>query len=106
MLQNNQKDRLGLSRDLILKAADFAAEAKNPMGYLNSILKRYAENGIRTPEEAERDRLEHRAQYTKMNQSGSSDARDIHGYAQRDYSEEQKAALERMMNDTWGDDNA
>lgn len=28
-----------------------------------------------------------------------SDARDVHGYEQRDYADEQKKALERMMND-------
>ena len=105
-LLSEWEDKLGLSRDLILKAADFAAEAKNPMAYLNTILNRYAEKGIRTPEEAERDRLETSAQYPKAGQNGKSDARDIHGYGQRDYSNEQKAALERMMNDTWGDDNA
>ena len=29
---------------------------------------------------------------------------DIHGYSQRDYSSEQAMAIDRMMNDTWGDD--
>ena len=29
---------------------------------------------------------------------------DIHGYSQRDYSNEQAAAIARMMNDTWGDE--
>ena len=33
-----------------------------------------------------------------------SDAKDVHGYGQRDYSGEQQKALERMMNDTWGDE--
>ena len=32
------------------------------------------------------------------------DARDVHGYAQRDYSSEQAAAIARMMQDGWGDD--
>jgi len=32
------------------------------------------------------------------------DARDVHGYSQRDYSSEQAAAIARMMNDTWGDE--
>ena len=31
-----------------------------------------------------------------------SDARDVHGYEQRDYSGEQQAALRRMMSDEWG----
>lgn len=105
-LLSEWEDQLGFSRDLILKAADYAGEAKNPMGYLNTILRRYAEKGIKSPEEAERDHLEMNTQYRKSGQSGSSDARDIHGYDQRDYSGEQKAALERMMRDTWGDDNA
>lgn len=33
-----------------------------------------------------------------------TDARDVHGYDQRDYSSEQAAAIARMMNDGWGDD--
>lgn len=36
--------------------------------------------------------------------SGKNDARDVHGYNQRDYSGEQKKALERMMADGWGDE--
>ena len=32
-----------------------------------------------------------------------TDARDVHGYEQRDYSSEQSAAIARMMADGWGD---
>ena len=34
-----------------------------------------------------------------------ADARDVHGYEQRDYSSEQSAAIARMMNDGWGDES-
>lgn len=33
-----------------------------------------------------------------------TDARDVHGYEQRDYSGEQKKAMERMMTEEWPDD--
>ena len=36
--------------------------------------------------------------------SQKPDARDVHGYEQRDYSSEQAAAVARMMNDGWGDE--
>ena len=36
----------------------------------------------------------------------AGDARDVHGYGQRDYSDEQAKAIERMMSDDWGEKGA
>ena len=100
------EESLGLSRELILKAADHASEAKNPMNYTDRLLRRYAEKGIHTPEEAEKDRTEFAAQYRDLSKAIPQKSGGNSGYEQRDYSGEQDAALERMMNDTWGNENA
>ena len=100
------EESLGLSRELILKAADYASEAKNPMNYTDRLLRRYAEKGIHTPEEAEKDRTEFAAQYRDLSKAIPQKSGGNSGYEQRDYSGEQDAALERMMNDTWGNENA
>ena len=54
-LVSKWETELGFSRELILSAAPYAAEAKQPMAYLDKILTGYREKGIRTPEEARRD---------------------------------------------------
>ena len=47
---------LGFDRPTILRAAEFAYEAKAPMAYLDKLLTAYAEKGIRTPEAVEQER--------------------------------------------------
>lgn len=101
------EDQMGMSRELILKAADFSAEVRYPMAYMNTLLNRYAEKGIRTAEEAEIDRREYAEQYREAaKKSGKKEQPAAQQYIQRDYSGEQEAALERMMNNTWGEDDA
>ena len=100
------EERLGLSRDLILKAADYASEARNPMNYTDRLLRRYAEKGIRTPDEAEKDHDEYGIQYRDTARGTPQKPGGIQQYEQRDYSGEQDAALERMMSDAWGNENA
>ncbi len=100
------EERLGLSRDLILKAADYASEARNPMNYTDRLLRRYAEKGIRTPDEAEKDHDEYGIQYRDTARGTPQKSGGIQQYEQRDYSGEQDAALERMMSDAWGNENA
>ena len=41
---------------MILFTARYASEAKSPMSYLDRILTNYHDQGIRTPQEAEKDR--------------------------------------------------
>ena len=54
MVSHWEKD-LGFDRPTILKAAEFAYEAKAPMAYLDKLLTGYAEKGIHTPEAAEEE---------------------------------------------------
>ena len=46
----------GFSRELIRGCADWASGAERPMAYLDAVLRGLREKGIRTPEEAERQR--------------------------------------------------
>ena len=100
------EEELGLSRELILKAADYAADTKNPMSYMNALMGRYAEKGIRTPEEAEKDRKEHSAQYKEIAQKATEKKLPAQDYHQRDLSGAQEAAFERMMNMDSEEDDA
>ena len=92
------EDELGMSPEVILKAADYAAEVRRPMAYLDALMTRYAEKGIRTPQEAEQDHREHMAQYKDIAQKTAEKKLPAQDYSQRDYSGEQDAAFERMMN--------
>ena len=47
-LVSRWENELGFSRELILAAAPYAAEAKQPMAYLDKILADYREKGITT----------------------------------------------------------
>ena len=91
------EETLGISREVILKAADFAAEVRRPMAYLDALMTRYAEKGIRTPEEAEQDHREYTAQYKDIARKTAEKNLPAQNYDQRDYSGEQDAAFERMI---------
>ena len=55
-LVSKWEHEFGFSREMILAAAKLAAEAKQPMAYLDRILTDYKDKGITTPEQAERER--------------------------------------------------
>ena len=55
-LVSKWENDFGFGRDIIMTAATYAAEAKQPMAYLDRILSEYRNNGIFTPEQA---RIEH-----------------------------------------------
>ena len=57
----------GFSREMILYTAKLAAEAKLPMAYLDRILTDYKNNGIFTPEQAEREHEKAKAGGKKKN---------------------------------------
>ena len=97
------ENQLGISRELILKAADYASEAKKPMAYMDALLVRYAEKGIHTPEEAERDHQENAQANRKQNASPTSGAQQYH---QRDYAGEQEEAMKRFIRMNGGNGNA
>lgn len=92
------EDELGMSRELIMKAADYAADVQRPMAYMDALMTRYAEKGIRTAEEAEKDRREFSGQYKEIAQKAAEKSVPAQDYHQRDYSGAQEAAFERMMN--------
>ncbi len=91
------EEKLGMSRDVIMKAADYAAEARRPMNYLDNLMNRYAEKGIHTVSEAEQDHRMFSAQYQETAQKPGERKTTAQGYHQRDYSKEQEAAFNRMM---------
>ena len=60
--------QLGFTPEMILKTACYASEAKAPMAYLDKILETYAQQGIHTPEEAEKAQR----RFRESRHSGSS----------------------------------
>ena len=78
-----EKD-LGFSREMILTAAAYAADATIPTTYLDKILTEYKEKGITTPEQAEKERNQYRMTSGK---TAGKPARTVvaQQYEQRDY---------------------
>lgn len=99
------EEELGMSRELIMKAANYAADTRRPMAYLDALMNRYAEKGIRTPEAAEADRAAFASQYREMAQRAGQKL-PAQQYSQRDYSGDQQAAIESMMNWSGEEDDA
>ena len=92
-------EEMGMSRELILFAAGIAAEAeaKQPMSYLGKILAEYNEKGIRTPEQAEREKAEHHAKNTAAaGSSGKPHGVVAQQYSQRDYAGVQDELIEEQ----------
>ena len=94
----------GMSRELILKAAEFAATAKDPMGYLNGILAAYREKGIRTPEEAEKDHQSGKPASGK--EKAVKKTVTAQQYTQRDYSNKEEEVMKRFLEQNGGEDDA
>lgn len=59
LVQKWQKE-MGFGRDVILAAATYASEAKQPMAYLDSILTDYQSKGITTPEQVQQEHEKNR----------------------------------------------
>ena len=91
------EESLGMNRETILKAADYAAEVRRPMAYMDALMTRYAEKGIRTPEAAEQDHREYAAQYREIARNAAEKKLPAQDYSQRDYSGEQEAAFDKML---------
>lgn len=93
------EDEMGLSRELILYAAPFASEREisQPMSYLGTILERYHEKGIRTPEEAEKERAEHRNKSEPAEgAAGRKRGVTAQQYSQRNYEKVQDELIEEQ----------
>ena len=82
-LLSKWENEMGFDREMILAAAVYAAEAKQPMAYLDKILADYREKGIRTPEQAKKDHEGRKGNNTAKSNSKVLPAQD---FAQRDYS--------------------
>ena len=92
-LVSKWENELGFSKELILAAAPYASEAKQPMAYLDRILADYREKGINTPEEAQKEH----GNSKPGTETGKKAGRVLpaQDFAQRDYSEVQ----DEMMKD-------
>ena len=94
MLSAWQKE-LGFSRDMILFAADLAADSARPMAYLDKVLRSYAEKGIRTREAAEKERESFRQTAPASGRKKTAQV-PAQNYEQRDYSREMETMDEMM----------
>ncbi len=100
------KEEWGFSEEMILKTAEYAAEAKKPMAYLDKILSVYRDQGIRTPEEAEKARqrfLEKAGAERKVTGGKTVTAQE---YEQRDYSGTDKEMLDLFIRMNGGEPDA
>ena len=86
------ENEMGFSREMILAAAPYAAEAKAPMAYMDRILADYLEKGIRTPEQAGKDHESRKVSGQKKNEK-ILPAQD---FAQRDYSGVQDEMMQTL----------
>ena len=80
---------------MILAAAKYASEAKQPMAYLDRILTDYRDKGISTPEQAERE-------HEKLKTAGKKkDSRVLpaQDFQQRDYSGVQDEMMGELAQD-------
>ena len=82
-LVSKWEKELGFSREMILNTAQYASEAKTPMTYLDRIRTDDREKGITTPEQAEKERKQHRA----IDDTAGRPAKTViaQQYEQRDY---------------------
>ncbi len=75
------ENELGFSPEVILEAAAYASEAKQPMVYLDRILTDYHEKGVSTPEQV---RLEHAA-FTAGSKTRTGKVSPAQDFVQRSY---------------------
>ena len=93
-LINKWEHELGFRRDVILEAARFASEAKQPMAYLDSILADYRDKGITTPEQV---RTEH-----ETNRAGRKKPQKLlpgQDFAQRSYDDVPEEMIKDLENE-------
>ena len=93
-LVSKWENELGFSRELMLAAAPYAAEAKQPMAYLDKILEDYREKGISTPEEARKDHDNSRIKTGERKKPGK--VLPAQDFAQRDYSNVQNEIMQDL----------
>ena len=86
---------MGFDELMILRAAEDALDAENPMIYMSKILSVYKEKGISTPNQADAAREAYLRE--KRAQKEKSRVKTSHYENQRDYSGEQEKAMQRMI---------
>ncbi len=89
-LVSKWEDELGLSRETILAAASYAAEARQPMTYLDHILTDFQGKGITTPEQIRRAH-DHKKSTTAS--PGKQSKVNAQEYEQRDYKDVQEEMI-------------
>ncbi len=97
---------MGFSREMISLAADAAFEAKKPVTYMDRILCDWAESGIKTPEAVQDERKSREEQNRKEMKESAKKNLPGQQFPQRDYSNEDREALERMISMDGGEKNA
>ena len=93
------EEEMGMSRELIQYAAAIASEGdiKQPMSYLGKILESYREKGIRTPEEAEKERTEYQVKAEPASgKPGRKNGVIAQQYGQRSYDKVQDELIEQQ----------
>jgi len=104
-LAGKWEKEMGFSRQMILETAALAADARAPLSYLDKILKEYAQQGIRTPDAAAKQRAVWQAGNEKKTAS-SQKLVNAQQYQQRDYSGEQEEAMKQFIRMNGGDPDA
>ncbi len=97
---------LGFSREMITLAAELAFESRKPLSYMDKVLSEWAEKGIRTTEEAEKEKKERQEKASAGGRKNSVKAVAAQQYVQRDYAGEQEEAMQRMLSEYGGQENA
>ena len=85
------QNEFGFSPEAITEAASYAAQAKQPMTYLDKILSEYHADGIMTPEQIRQTHENYKA----INKGKTPKVLPAHNFPQRSYSDVQ----EQMMQD-------
>lgn len=96
-LLDKWENEMGFSREMISIAADLAFEVKKPVAYMDKTLGYWAEKGIWTPADVQKDLEAHREKYAASGPKGTGKTVAAQQYTQRDYTGEQEAAMERMI---------
>ena len=82
---------MGFSRQMILAAASYATEARQPMSYLDRILTDYKQKGITTPDQARKDH-----ESRKTGSGKPAKVLPAQDFIQRDYSGVQNEMLQSL----------
>ena len=93
---NRWEKEWGFDEEMILKAAEYASEAKAPMAYLDSILNSFREKNIRTPEEADKEQIKMKSSFSAGRESAGNRLVTAQQYTQREYSDEAESPEEML----------